>query len=632
MRRFPASLLMLLTACAAGGPAVRPEPPPPPLAWEHPERAARLRAAAEALEPKLEALRAGWKAPGLAVGLVVDGELVWFRGFGERRVSPGAPVDQDTLFRIASMSKAFVSAAVLRLRDEGKVALDEPAERYLPELRRLGAPTADSPRLTVRHLLSHAGGLPEDNATADQRMPMTEAEFDALLAAGLSFSAAPGTQFEYSNLGFALAGRLVSRVSGVPFQEEVRRGLLAPLGMTSTGWEVDALPPERVAVGYGRRGSDMPSAGLEKYADDALHEEPVLHDGAWAALGGLWTTGRDYARWVAFQLAAWPPRDEADAGPVRRASLREAQTVQREYPLDVHRDGDGRLKASAGGYGLGWSVRSTCSFSRVVRHAGGLPGYGSFVALLPDHGVGVFAMTNLTYTTGSEAVDLVLATLQERGLLPQRPVARSPQLAKARGEVLALMASWDAARATAALDRNYQAYETLDGLRARLEAVRTAQGRCQAGDEVEPENALRGKVRLACERGEVELSLELTSDLPPRIQALVLRPALPPDARLREAAARAAALLARWDDGAARALAAPALDLGKARAAFLRAAAEHGACGPPAPRFGDGAGQGTFRLRCERGEVDLSLGLEPAGGRVTTMAAATVDGSVRCPR
>jgi len=143
------------------------------------EKAARQRA--EALEPKLEALRAGWKAPGLAVGLVVDGELVWFKGFGERRVAPGAPVDQDTLFRIASMSKAFVSAAVLRLRDEGKLALDEPAERYLPELARLGGPTADSPRLTVRHLLSHAGGLPEDNATADLRMPMAEAEFDVVL-------------------------------------------------------------------------------------------------------------------------------------------------------------------------------------------------------------------------------------------------------------------------------------------------------------------------------------------------------------------------------------------------------------------------------------------------------------------
>ena len=92
------------------------------------------------------------------------------------------------------MTKAFVSAAALRLRDEGKLSLDDPAEKYLPELRGLRYPTADSPRITVRHLLSHSSGLPEDNASADLRLPLSEAAFDELLSHGLTFSTAPGTQ------------------------------------------------------------------------------------------------------------------------------------------------------------------------------------------------------------------------------------------------------------------------------------------------------------------------------------------------------------------------------------------------------------------------------------------------------
>jgi CubicO group peptidase (beta-lactamase class C family) len=92
------------------------------------------------------------------------------------------------------MSKAFVSAAALHLRDQGLLSLDDPAEKYLPELRNLHYPTADSPRITVRQLLSHSSGLPEDNASADLRMPMSEAAFDELLAQGLTVSYASVTR------------------------------------------------------------------------------------------------------------------------------------------------------------------------------------------------------------------------------------------------------------------------------------------------------------------------------------------------------------------------------------------------------------------------------------------------------
>lgn len=601
------------------------------IEWGDPARVEKLTAAAAALAPALDERLTDAKVPGAAVGIVADGKLVWFHSVGVREVPGRAPIDQDTVFRIASMSKAFVSASVLRLRDEGKLSLDEPAEKYLPELRGLVYPTVDSPKLTVRHLLSHSAGLPEDNASADLRMPMLDADFDKLLARGLSFSTAPGTQFEYSNLGFALAGRLVTRVSGMRLQEYVTRNLLGPLGMTSTRWEAGSVPEDHKAHGYGRKGSAMPSSGLSRYEDDTFHEEPVLADGAWAPIGGLWTSSRDYARWVGFQLAAWPPRDDTDSGPMRRASLRETQEIQRARPVFAERDEHGDLDAIARGYGLGWGVRSTCDFESVVSHTGGLPGYGSYVLLLPAQGVGVFSMTNLTYTSGAAAVLELVKGLRARGVLPERPVAISPQLERVRASVLELLSSWDEERAAALFDVHYAAYRTPEKQRAELETLHKAHGSCRPTADAEPENALRGRLRLSCDRGAIALSVELTSDVPPRIQALLLESVLPPSAALQQAATRAAGLLMQWDDAAAAQLLAPQADGKKVRQTFARATANHGACRLQQPLRSDGDTSAAFRLGCEHGDLDLELKLA-TGGRASEVDVVPVHGGPRCPR
>jgi len=181
----------------------------------------------------------------------------------------------------------------------------------------------------------------------------------------------------------------------------------------------------------------------------------VLADGAWGPIGGLWTSSRDYARWVAFQLAAWPPRDDTDPGPVRRASLRETHEIQRALPVVALRDEHSDLDVIARGYGLGWGVRSTCDFESVVSHSGGLPGYGSYVLLLPAQGVGAFSMTNLTYTSGAAAVLELMKGLRARGVLPERPVAISPHLERVRASVLELLSGWDEARAAALFDVHY---------------------------------------------------------------------------------------------------------------------------------------------------------------------------------
>src|ERR1700761_1851456 len=174
--------------------------------------------------------------PGLAYGIVLDGELVHAGGLGERQLGGPRP-DADTVFRIASMSKSFTASAILSLRDDGALRLDDPAGEYVPELRGWPPVTADSARVSIRHLLTMTAGFPTDDPWGDRQQGLPLVEFGALLSGGIGFNWAPGTRFEYSNLGYAILGRIVTAVSGHQYPDFIRHRLLAPLGMTRTRLE-----------------------------------------------------------------------------------------------------------------------------------------------------------------------------------------------------------------------------------------------------------------------------------------------------------------------------------------------------------------------------------------------------------
>ena len=248
--------------------------------------------------------------PGMVWGIVQDGRLVHVKGAGVQDIDTKRPVTADTLFRIASMTKAFTALSILKLRDEGKLALDAPVETYVPELRGWKYPTDDSPKIRVRELLTHTAGFVTDDPWGDRQTPLPEDDFTRLLRDGVPFTRPPATAMEYSNLGYALLGRIIANVSGQPYKDVVQRLLLTPLGMTSTGYDVAAAPAERRALGY-------------RWEDNAWKLEPTMAHGAFGAMGGIQTSATDYAKWVAYLLSAWPPRDGADAGPVRRSSVRE---------------------------------------------------------------------------------------------------------------------------------------------------------------------------------------------------------------------------------------------------------------------------------------------------------------------
>ncbi|MGH8637607.1 MAG: serine hydrolase domain-containing protein, partial [Burkholderiales bacterium] len=347
--------------------------------------------------------------PGAAWGIVIDGELAHAGAFGVRDVASNAPVDADTVFRIASMTKSFTAMAILKLRDEGKLSLDDAAERYVPELKSLRYPTTDSPRITIRHLLTHSEGFPEDNPWGDQQLSEDEQRFTEMLRGGIPFSNPPGVAYEYSNYGFAILGRIVSTVSGKPYDEYVSESILRPLGMSSTTLHPSRVPAMRVAHGY-------------RWEDERWKEEPALPHGAFGSMGGMLTSVRDLSRYVAALLDAWPPRNGAETGPIRRASLREMQQPWRPSGMRVVLDKAApaaHLTASSYGYGLG--VTQTCDQRAIVAHGGGLPGYGSLMRWLPDYGVGIIAFGNRTSTGWGGVADEALAALAKSGGLQPGP-------------------------------------------------------------------------------------------------------------------------------------------------------------------------------------------------------------------
>ncbi|MEO7982674.1 MAG: serine hydrolase domain-containing protein, partial [Bacteroidota bacterium] len=172
--------------------------------------------------------------PGVAYGLVVDGKLVYTGNIGYTDIEKKIPVSSSSLFRIASMSKSFAAMAILKLRDEGKLNLDDPAYFYIPELKNLKYPTLDAPHITVRHLLSHGAGFPEDNPWGDRQLADNDKDLMDFIGKQISFSNPPGIAYEYSNLGFALLGKIITKVSGMRYQDYIRKNIWEPLGMKTT--------------------------------------------------------------------------------------------------------------------------------------------------------------------------------------------------------------------------------------------------------------------------------------------------------------------------------------------------------------------------------------------------------------
>ena len=444
--------------------------------------------------------------PGLAAGIVRDGRLVHVTTLGLADIEAGRAVTPATAFRIASMTKSATALAILALRDRGRLSLDAPLAGYVPQFAAVTPATRDSAPVTVRHLLTHTAGFVTDDPWGDRVLGMSPAALDALMATGKLSARPPGLAFEYSNLGYALLGRVITNLSGRPYQAFIRDTILGPLGMTRTTFDAFAAAKQDFAWGYRH--------------DDGVHSRERLEpDGEVGAMGGLSTTVADYARYTAFLLDAWPARDDPESGPVRRASVREMGLWHAPPFLP---DPVGGRAAPASAYGYGLVNSEIAGLGQVLHHSGGLPGYGSHMLVVPESRFGVFAFANRTYP-GVSRITVRVAGLFQAGLPPRQAAAPSPWLKRAVEAVAAAYAAGRIETAAAVLAENLL-LDTPPRLRnAELARLKQELGQGRLAS-IEPVHALEGRFTLACERGRLSGTIILSPEAEPGIQKLTLRP------------------------------------------------------------------------------------------------------------
>jgi CubicO group peptidase (beta-lactamase class C family) len=449
--------------------------------------------------------------PGLAYGLVVDDSLVFYGGTGFSSLEHGLAVTEHSLFRIASMTKSFTAMAILKLRDDGLLALSDPVSTYLPELGPLYYLTSDAPPTSIYNLLTMTAGFPEDNPWGDRFLDISDDALMEQVAEGISFSTVTGTQYEYSNLGFGLLGQIISRVSGQSYQEYICENILHPLGMKNTYYEYEQAPPEKLALGY-------------RMEDGQWVSEPLLHDGAFGAMGGLITSISDFSKYVSFHLSAWPPRNDPDTGPVRRSTVREMHHMfnPRLYK-DPERFGDPASPIMRG-YGFGLVAMKDQEGILELGHNGGLPGFGSSYMFYPHHGIGIMAFSNLTYVGGSAraANYQVMKDLIDQGLFAARKLPPSEILERRKEQVKQLLLTWDpeleeeivAANLYMDISRDKRMQESGELLAQLGEIVSTG--------PIMPENQLRGGFDLIGKEQTLRVYFTLSPEAEPRVQWLTL--------------------------------------------------------------------------------------------------------------
>ena len=291
--------------------------------------------------------------PSLAVAVLRDGELIWEKAVGAANVEGGIEATPDTQYRVGSITKTFTAAAIMQLRDAGKLDLEDTLDRHVE-----GAVYSPS----IRRLLSHASGLQRETHD-DSWLTLSFAPPDELLATldRAEMVLPAGARFHYSNLAFALLGIVIERVTEMPYMEYIRERFFEPLGLTRMTFE----PEQPAAKGY----------ASQPYAD-GVWEAMEVETGAWASAGQMWGTVGDLCRWGAFL-------SDPDEAILAKKSAEEMRTVQ------VIAEHERWLQ----GYGLGLELRR--DGERILAgHSGSMPGFIARLYYVPREKVAVAALTN----------------------------------------------------------------------------------------------------------------------------------------------------------------------------------------------------------------------------------------------
>ena len=463
------------------------------------------------LQPKIEALLSDHMAsrhiPGAAYGIVVDDQLVISGAMGKSNLADDLSASTSTKFRIASMTKSFTAMAIVQLRDEGKLSLEDLASDYIPAMSGLSLLTRDAPAIRIKNLLTMTAGFPEDNPWGDRQLHEPEEMLMELMSSGPAFSNVPAYQYEYSNTGYALLGSIITKVTGTPYQQYIRENLLEPLGMYDTYWEYDSVSSDELAIGY-------------RWEDDQWKLEPMLHDGSFGSMGGLITSIEDFSKYVSFQLSAWPPRNDPDEGPVKRSSLREMQTPQFPRLNANGKNYKGESCPTMTGYGYGLRITTDCEGRVSVAHGGALPGFASNYTYYPKYGIGLMAFGNLTYTS-PWPTSRILNELFLDGAKPlERLLPSSDILLERKEQVLELVQSWDESLGDQILAENFYLDKSRVHRISEWKTLWQKAGAIESVSELTPSNQLRGGFEVRTTNGALDIFFTLSPEVSPKVQRI----------------------------------------------------------------------------------------------------------------
>lgn len=391
--------------------------------WQPPDGFADLCRRALASRLDSAALRT---APSCVAAVTWRGSVVAVHATGQPRMD-GAAAGRGTVYRIASMSKSFLAATALALRDDGVLDLNRPAAELIPELAaaRYGAPGYDvGMDATLDELLCNRSGIAEDNPWGDEHLAEPREWMSRRLSAGLRLSAAPGTAYQYSNLGVSQIGRAIEAVTGEPVDRLIAERMLGPLGLAATRPDPSLLPD----------GADL-AHGFRTFDDGASFiSEPFVGSGALGCIGDLFSTVDDVASWMHFLGSAFDeapdPGPEAVLSASSRRRMQTGRTVMRttEWPF-VGRHLDGA------GYGYGLICEFDHRFGRIVHHSGGLPGFSSNMRWHPATGIGVVVLANSdSFGAWRPASDILGSVLSAAGA-PAARVRVWPEVVDAAGRL-----------------------------------------------------------------------------------------------------------------------------------------------------------------------------------------------------
>ena len=350
--------------------------------------------------PLVRRLMARDQIPGVAVGVVEQGHLVFARGFGYRDLENHLPMTPDTLFPLGSASKAFTATAIALLADEGRIALDAPVRTYLPDFS-LEDPVA-SATLTTRDLLTHKSGLPRHDFFWYQA-PFSRDELYRRLRF-LEPSGPPRTRWRYNSLMFVVAGRIVERVSGASWERFVQNRILLPLNMRRTLLSAEAME------------ADSDHASPYAIREGRVRKIPMLKRlTAIAPAGAVQSSVRDLARWLAFHATRSPPL-------VSEGMWRELHRPQAEMPASE------QPEVQQPYYALGW-IHESYRGHPLLFHNGAIDGFTVHLGFLPETGQGLIILMNRDSATEAQmalaysAYDrlLGLEPLDWEGRLEEKP-------------------------------------------------------------------------------------------------------------------------------------------------------------------------------------------------------------------